>query len=261
MKILKRLLLVLLLLLVVGVGLVWVFFDPLVRSAIEKGGTYATGVETKLASVSASPVAGKFGLEGLSIANPPGFRPEPFVSLGSAHASWQNGTLLSDTIEMDELVVENVNVNLERAGGGTNYGKILDNLGKLSGGGEGKKEPEPAAKGGKSLRIKKIEVKSVHAELHLLGTTLPVTVPSIVIKDFKSDGDTKELVAKLTRVLIRSILDAVLAAGKGIFPDDILKDLGNGLKGIGDVIGSGAKDAAQGVQDVLKGAGDLFKKK
>ena len=182
------------------------------------------------------------------------------MSLGSARASWQNGSLLSDVIEMDQLVVENVNVNLERAGGKTNYGTILDNLGKLSGG-EAEKKEEPPAEGGKSLRIKKIEIKNVHAELHLLGQTLPVTVPSIVIEDFRSDGETKELVAKLTRVLIRSILDAVLKAGKGIFPDDILKDLGSGLKGIGDVLGSGAKDAVQGVQDALKGAGGLFKKK
>jgi hypothetical protein len=265
MKILKRLLLVGLVLLVLGIGAVWIFFDPLVSSAIEKGATYATGVETKCASVSASPVAGKFGLQGLTLANPPGFRNEPFVSLGSAHAAWQNGTLMSDTIQMDEFVVENVSVNLERTGDGTNYGKILDHLATVTGGGGKEPEKKEPASGKKTLVIKKIEIKNVHAGLHLSGVpiasgSMSVDVPSIVIQDFRSDGSTTEIVAKLTKELIQSILQSVLSAAKGIFPDDIVKDLGSGLKGVGEALGTGAKKTVEGVQDVLKGAGDIFKK-
>ena len=62
MKILKRLLVLGLVVLVLGLAFVWVYFDPLVEKAIEKGATYATGVETQVASVSASPFAGTFGL-------------------------------------------------------------------------------------------------------------------------------------------------------------------------------------------------------
>src|SRR5215472_2253384 len=98
MKLLKRLLVVGILLVVVLVAVVWLFFSPIVSSAIEKGTTYATGVDTKVKSVSASPTAGKFSLEGLHMANPPGFRDEPFVDLGNVRAAWQNGTLLSNTI-------------------------------------------------------------------------------------------------------------------------------------------------------------------
>ena len=262
MKVLKWLAIVVVVLLVLGVGVTWIFFDPLVSGAIEKGSTYATGVDTKVAHVSASPVAGKFGLEGLTLANPPGFRDEPFVSLGSAHAAWQNGTLLSDTIEMDAFVVENVTVNLERANGKTNYGTILDHLSQVSGKKpepEKKKEPEKAQK---NLRIKKIEIKNVRATLYLPSLpSIPVTVPSVVINDFRSDGSTTEIVGQLTSEVLHSILDSVLKAGKDIFPADIVKDLGNGLKNVGDVLGSGAKDATKGVQDALKSAGDLFKKK
>ena len=267
MKLLKRILLVGIVLVVVGFAVVWIFFSPIVSGAIEKGATYATGVDTKVKSVSASPTAGKFSLEGLRMANPPGFRDEPFVELGSVRAGWQNGTLLSDTIEMDEFVVENVAVNLERTGDGTNYGKILDHLSQVSGGKEPEKEkkPEPA-KGGKSLRIKKIEIRNVSAGLHLSGVpigsgSMNVKVPSIVIENFSSEGSTTEIVGKLTRQVLQSILESVLKAGKDVFPADIVKDLGSGLKGVGDAIGSGTKGAAQGVQDALKSAGDLFKKK
>jgi hypothetical protein len=90
---------------------------------------------------------------------------------------------------------------------------------------------------------------------------MDVKVPSIVIEDFRSDGSTTEIIGKLTRKVLQSILESVLKAGKDIFPSDIVKDLGSGLKGVGDALGTGTKDAAQGLQDVFKGAGDLFMKK
>jgi hypothetical protein len=267
MKLLKRALLVVLLLLVVGVAAVFVFLDPLVKGALEKGSTFAAGVDTKVGSVDASLLSGRFGLKEMSLANPPGFRAEPFFHLGSAHAAWQNGSILSKTLEIDELVVQDVEVNLERAGSGTNWGRILDNLGKLSSG-EKAPEPaktEPAAKSERSVSIKKIEIRNVHAALHLAGLPLAkgevggeVTVPSVVIENFRSDGSTTEIVAKLTRAVLDSILKSVLSAGHNVFPADILKDLGQGLEGQGDSVNDRAKNALDGV---LKGAGDLFKKK
>jgi len=261
MKFLLRALVVLLVLGALGVAGVWIFLNPIVSSAIEKGSTYATGVDTKVGSVDASLRAGRFGLKELSLANPPGFRPEPFLHLASAQAAWQNGTILSKTIEMDELVVDGVDVNLERTGSGTNYGTILDHLGKISGGGDKEKPKESA--GGKTLLIKKIEIRNVRAGLHLSGVplasgSLEVKVPSIVINDFRSDGSTTEIVSKLTRVLLKSILESVQSAGKDIFPADIVKDLGNGLKGVTSTLEGSAKSA---LDETLKGVGDIFKKK
>jgi hypothetical protein len=58
--------------------------------------------------------------------------------------------------------------------------------------------------------------------------------------------------------VLDSILKSVLSAGHNVFPADILKDLGQGLEGQGDSVNDRAKNALDGV---LKGAGDLFKKK
>ena len=264
MKLLRRALLVLVVLVLLFLAAGWIFLDPLVARGIEKGSTYATGVETKVAKVDASFLSGKFGIDGLSLANPPGFRPEPFLSLGTARAAWQNGTILSDRIEMDELVLDRVEVNLERTGSGTNYGAILDNLEKLSKG--EKKKEEPPSKGGKQLTIKKIEIKNVRAGLHLSGVpigagSMEVVIPSIVLEDFKSDGDTKEIVGKLTRTLLQSILENVLRMGKDIFPADMLKDLGSNLQGLQGTLESDAKEALKGLEGALKGAGGIFDKK
>ena len=81
MKLLLRIGLALLALLVLlGLG-VFLWFDSIVGSAIERGGSMATGTPGKVASVDASLFSGRFGLKGLELANPAGFRAEPFVAL------------------------------------------------------------------------------------------------------------------------------------------------------------------------------------
>jgi len=265
MKILRRLLLVVVALVLIVVLGVWLCLDSLVATGIEKGATFATGVETKVDKVDASVFAGHFGIEGLSLANPPGFRPEPFFQMKTARAAWQNGSIVSDRIQMDELVLDGVDVSLERTDSGTNYGKILDHLDKLSGGKEEKKPESPESKGGKQLTIKKIEVKNVHVSLHLSGVPLAsgstdLNIPSLVINDFRSDGSTTEIVAQLTKELLKAILHEVVALG-GSLPKDLLKDLDQGLKGLGDSVEGRAKDALKGFEGSLKGVGGIFDKK
>lgn len=264
MKILGRVLLVVLLLALLLVGAGWFFLDSLIEKGIEEGGTYATGVETKVDGVDASFFSGRFGLEGLSLANPPGFREEPFFQMKSAQAAWQNGTIFSDRIEMDELVLDGVDVSLERTGSGTNYGVILDHLEKLSPKKKGE-EKAPEA-GGKQLTIRKIEIRNVHAGLHLSGVPLAsgsagLDIPSIVIEDFRSDGDMKEIVGQLTRALLKAILEQVLVLGGDLFPADMLKDLGRNLGDLEGTIDSGVKEALKGIEGALKDAGGLFDKK
>ena len=70
MKLLKRIALVVLVLLLLGVAGAFLFLDSIVRSAIEKGGTTAAGVPTTLDKADASIFSGQFGLEGFAIANP-----------------------------------------------------------------------------------------------------------------------------------------------------------------------------------------------
>ena len=103
--------------------------------------------------------------------------------------------------------------------------------------------------------------KNVHAGLHLSGVPLAsgstdLTIPSIVIEDFKSDGDTTKIVAQLTRVLLQAILEEAVSLAP-----DLLKDLGSNLEGLQGTIESGAKDALKGLEGALKGAGGLFDKK
>jgi hypothetical protein len=272
MKIFFRVVIALVLLVLLALGAALLFIDPLVKGGIEKGATYAAGTDTKVGSVDASVFAGHFGLKDLAIANPTGFRAEPFLHLGSASAGWDNGTIFSDDIAMKTLTLDGVELNLESAGGKTNYGAILDNLQKLGG---GAKPAEPSSKPAKKLSIQRIEIKNVRASLHVSGIPLvktngdlEVNVPLVAIDDFHTDGTTSEIVGKLTRALVQAVLQGSLDAGKGTFPADVVKDLSGNLQKISGDLKTEAKEVMKGLdsnlkgaQETLKSAGDLFKGK
>jgi hypothetical protein len=270
---LRGALILVVLLVVLGAG-VFLFFDRIVAASIEKGATYATGVETKVGGIDASPFAGSFSIDDLSVANPQGFRDEPFVNLASTRASWENGTILSDSIHVREFALDGVVVNLERTGGKTNYGTILDHVEKLSPpSGEPPAKSEESSGSSRELKIDRLVIRNVKTALHLSGIagaagSFQVEVPEIVIEDFNSRGSTGEIVAKLTRAVIEALLSSSLQAGRNVFPDDLLKDLGGQLEGLEKVLGDQAegmlKDLDSGIGDAkkaLKDVGGLFKGK
>jgi hypothetical protein len=270
MKLIKRLVLLALLLLLLGGGLAFLLLDPLVRSAIEKGGSVATGTPTTLEKADASFFSGTFGLQGFAIANPQGFRSEPFLALQGARAQWQNGSILSDTLLIDEFTLDGLQLNLERSAAGNNWDKILDSLKKLSGGGTPAQPTEPeSGASGRNVTIRKLAIRNTRCALHVSG--LPalngdwkVEVPAIQIEDLRSNGSATEIAGKLTKAVVEAVVKAAASSGKGVFPADALKDLEGGLKQVGknvldDVLkgktdpGDALKQAEKGVKDLLGG--------
>jgi uncharacterized protein involved in outer membrane biogenesis len=269
MKLFKRILLVLLLLALLGAGAALLFLDSIVRSAIEKGGSSAAGTPTTLDKADASFFSGAFGLQGFAIANPPGFRSEPFLALQRARAKWQNGSILSDTLEIDEFALDGLQLNLERSAAGSNWDKILDNLKKLSGPADSSKPAQPASGSGRAVVIKQLRIANTRCALHVSG--LPalngdwkVEVPEIHIENLRSNGSTAEIAGKLTKAVVEAVVKSAATSGKGVFPGDVLQDLESGLKQVGksaldDVLkgktqpGDALKQTEQGVKDLLKG--------
>ena len=277
MKIIKRLALVVLVLLLLGVAGAFLFLDTIVRSAIEHGGTSAAGVPTTLDKADASFFSGAFGLEGFAIANPTGFRSEPFLALKGARARWQNGSILSDTLVIDEFALDGLDLNLERSAAGNNWDKILDNLKKLSGPSSAPAPAEPEQSGpGKNVTIRKLSIQHTRAALHISG--LPevagvkalngdwsVEVPAIAIENLRSNGSTAEIAGKITKAVVEAVVKQAASSGKGVFPADALKQLEGGLKQVAknaleDVLKGDTKpaDALKGAEQGVK---DLFGKK
>jgi hypothetical protein len=268
-----------LVLLVVALSLV---MNPLLGKVLRAGVTRATGTETSLASVDLGLVSGRLELEGFAIANPEGFRDEPFLALDQGRVQVATTSLLGDTIEIPSIELSGVQLNVEAHGLSTNYRAILDHMQAGSGdeGGEGADDGPQ-----KSLRIDRIVVTDIRCALHLDAPIADgsgaIQVPRVEIEDFASDGSTSHNVAKLSRALVEALLEAVLEEGGDLFPGEILTDLKgelgdlratleDGARGVIESIGDGAPlekvgadvaGAAQEVGATLKGLFDKDGKK
>lgn len=272
-KILFRLVLAVVLLALLALGAAFLFLDPIVKTAVEKGASYATGVPVALDDADVRPTGGALELGRLHVANPQGFTTPHFLLLGRAYAKWDNGSVFSDQLKIKELTIDGIDVNLERGSNGSNWGAILANLEKLSG---GKQDPgeTPSEGSKKSLHVDRIEVRNVKLSLTLpgvpvVGGTRSLELPPIVIENYDSDGSTMELVAKLTRTVISAVLSQATKSGGDWLPKDVLGDLQKGLDGVKARLESEGKKLLENldVKDVEKsldglkdGLKDVFKK-
>jgi uncharacterized protein involved in outer membrane biogenesis len=238
---------------VVSIFVVLLFIDKIVKTAVEAGGSAAAGVAVTLSAADVSLGSSRLELEGFAIQNPPKFRIEPFVRFGHASAAWDQNSIFSDVIVIDELTIDDVVINLEHSDGKTNFGSILDHMGAR----KTHETPAPADPNAKkrTLLVKHILVTNVKAAVHVPGlaeNSAGVTVAKIELKDFKSDGSTTEIVAALTGTLVDALMTATLDAGSANLP----KEISAGLERQVDAL----KSQAQGVLEQVKGMQDIFKK-
>lgn len=233
MKVLVRVLIGLVLVLVVaGVG-VGFSLDSLVKAAVERGGTEALGVETKLASADIGLFSGHFALAGLEVSNPPGFAEPNFFALRSTELELPLSTLLDASITIPSLVIEGITLDLERNASGTNYGTILKSLERFESEPAPGSEPAPTEAGGKTFRLQRLVIRDVRATASLLPaggelTKVSLAIPEIVVEDL----DSEMSLAQLCALVVKTVVGAAIQAGSGVLPEELLADLRGRVKGL-----------------------------
>lgn len=218
--------------------------DSLAKTGIEKGGTLALGVNTKVDSVSIGLLSGQFGLSGLTVANPGGFKTAEFMSLGNASVAVSTASLSKPVVELPTLSLSTIRVSLERTGGKSNYQVILDNLEKLKSG-----SPSTSSGSEKKFVIKDLTITDVKVHLDLLGiggelTALDVPIDRISLKNVGSDGSGVDA-GELTGVVVRAVLAAAVEKGGGLIPSDVAGELTSQLAKLGNLGDIGVQAAGQ----------------
>jgi hypothetical protein len=201
-------------------ALFWV--DSLVKAAVERGGTHALGVDTRLEDADIGLLAGEFALSGLHIANPTGFAQPDFFSLRSARLALPLGALLEERITIPSLELEGIAIDLERGSRGTNFAQILENLDRLESGGATREKTGAS----KVFHVQHLALRDIRASVQLMPaggqlTKLDLDVPGIVVTDLASDMT----LAELSGVVVRLVGRAALEAGRGQLPEEFLADL------------------------------------
>ena len=170
MKKLLKVLLVLVILVLVGVAVAWLSLDVLVKTGVEKGGTYALKVPTSLNLASVHVFGGEIVLNGLNIANPKDFTTPHLMKSGKIDVTVDIGSLTGSTVRVSKFVIEGLDVFIEQKGLGTsNVSVMMDNISPPAGGGtEAQKKDAAKESSGRKIAVNQILVKNVTAHVQLL---------------------------------------------------------------------------------------------
>jgi hypothetical protein len=182
-------------------GTLFFFVDRIVAGAIEQGGEYALGVETDVGFVSVRPIAGRFGLGGLTVSNPDGFETSHFLQLEGGELELRLRSLTDDPIVQ------------------TNYGIILDHIGGFESSGD-----DVAEQGATNVVLEEVVIGDVAAHVQLLPvagklSAVDIEVPDIRLQNIGSGG---EGVPQILAVLTRAVLESVVSqSGNAAFAGDL----------------------------------------
>ena len=267
--------------LVAIVAIAFMSIDSIAKTAIERGSTYALGVQTTLASADIGILSGEFAMFGLDVANPEGFESDHFLQLGEGFLAVSLGSLREDTVEVPTLALTGIDINLEKRGGKANYKIIADNLKRFESGDTADDGGQAdAGKPGKRFVIHEIIIRDVNVTVDLVPaggalTRLEVPIDEIRMTDVGSESMTS---AELTNRVIKMILAAIVKNGAHL-PADLVNDLGGALAQLGDLdnitvtetartvvkvvegLGEGGDEVGKTIGDAIEGLGGLFGEK
>ncbi len=241
------------------------YIDWIASEAIERGGTAALGLETRVRLVRLGLLASELTLSGLTVANPEGFEASHLLKLERGELAVDLSELRADPIVISRIVLSGIELNLERKRGRTNYGVLLDNLSRS--------ESEPSTskaedEAGAGLVIREVLIRDVTARGQLISlqgerTKLEVNVPEIRMRDLGS-GESGMSMTQLAGVLMKAILAGV-AQQSASLPSELSGDLRRHLAPLGKVrvevpgvATSAAGRSVQSVEDAAEKAGELL---
>ena len=246
---------VLSLLVVVGLVVLALSLNSIVRSGIETFGPEVIGVSVKVHSVSLSPFSGQGRLKGLVVGNPEGFKTPSAFELDEVRFAVKPRSLLSSTIVIDEIYVRGPRFTYETNLKDSNFGVIMKNIEKFAGGPKQPKKTQahPPAQASKKLRIAELsflEGKAAVSSRVLGGKALEVSLPDLQLKDI--GGKDGAMPAQCAAQIMKEVMTSVVRSSTRLSKENISKALGSARKQ--------AEKFQGNLKGNLKGLKDLFKK-
>lgn len=267
-KIIRIVLLVIIVLVVSVAALVHLFGNSALKTGIETAASKTLGVGVKIDDMDFSILGGKVSFQGLVIDNPPGYQHDKLLEIGSARIAVSISSLLKDTVNIEEIIFDGINVTIEQKGiTSNNLQDIIKALPKADGSAEEKMGgTEKTEKPAKKLHIGTLEITNVTVNVKLLpipGKADTITLKLSPIRMTDLGGDGKMDVAKLSSKILLAITTGVAKQGAGQLPQgmtdgmkaslSIATGLGKTVTEEGKKLLEGGKDAGDGIIKGLKG--------
>lgn len=263
-KIIKGIIAAIVVLIVVIIALIAMFGNRALKTGIETAGSKTLNVDVTLEKISLSIFAGAVELNDLIIANPEGYQNPNLLEAGRVKVDVELASLMSDTVNIEDMIFEDITIVVEQKGLTNNLQEILDSMPKADEDAEPvEKEPAEEEKPAKNLVIKNLELNDIQVKVKLLplpgkADTIPLKLAPIKMTDLGTDS--KLDMAKLTAKILVAIAEGIAKDGVGLIPDDIIGPMKDVLgEGAGALIESGkellenGKGAGNGIIESIKG--------
>ncbi len=237
-----------------------------IRQGVETVGPRVTQTPVSLGAVNISPFTGKGTLTGLNIGNPEGFKSENIFALGQIDVKVDTGTLFSDKIVIDQIIIQRPEVSYEKTLTNSNLKQLLANIEAFTGPRQ-TTEPAPtadaaAAGAKKQLVIRKLIIEEGTIYVGAMGVGQTVKLPRIEMNDIGEDGNRMTVAEAINLVLgkvMNNIGPAIANAGElGKAAAEAIKT--QGLERIGQATDQAGQAAGDAVNQASKGIKKLFGK-
>jgi hypothetical protein len=217
----------LVILLVILVAAFFLVGTSLIKGGVEKAASSALGVPVTIKDIDLSILRGRVSIQGLVVKNPPGYANETLLELGEATVNLDIGSLMSDTVKIQLIKLDDAKLTMEQKGLSNNLKEILDNLPKA----EKKAEPKPGEEG-KNLLINHLEITNTNVKVKLLpipgkSDTVSLKLDPIIMDNLGTDK--KLSIGILAAKVLKAIATGVAKQGAGVLPDDMVKGIGSSL--------------------------------
>jgi uncharacterized protein involved in outer membrane biogenesis len=227
------------------------YLGPIVKAGVERAGPQVAKVPVKLDGATISIFNGNGELKGFVLGNPEGFKTPEAVKVGTAAISLVPKSVMGTKVVIRSVRVEAPEITYEAGLGGSNIGKILENMQSTE-----KQEKSGSAKSSsKPLQVDDFLITGgkIHVSASVLGgTSATLPLPEIHLSNL-GQGPEGITAAELSSKVFSAVVDAAAKV--------VTASVGN--------IGKTALDAAKGLtgeaEDRTKklgsGLGDLLKSK
>ena len=196
--------------------------DRVVKTGIEESGSELLQTEVAVDKVSISVFGGSGTIEGLTIKNPESFSDESALFIQNASIKVDLGSLLSDQVIVNEIIINSPEILFEQEGVGINLKRLSDNMDAASGELSESSETKLVVE---HLRISEGKIV-VNSSLNRDGST-EVSLSDITVNDIGRDGNNtvKQSVEEILRPLFQKAIEDALKSGVTEQIEDKVRDL------------------------------------
>lgn len=261
MKLILKLTLIAAVLIVLILVLAGTYLDSIIKTGIETVGPSITGTAITLDDVDISPLSGRGRLTGVVVGNPKGFETESAFNLADARVNIHLGSVLSDRVIIEEILIESPEITFEGNLSGNNLSKIQDNVSAFGGtSGSGKTAESGSQKqedGEKKVQINHFIVRNakIHVSTPLLkGQVLTIPLPEIHLRDIGKESGGATL-SKVASQVFGALYKAIFKAVSG--SSEVLE---KGMKGVSEAVKSLGGTTEKSASEVIEGIKGIFGK-